>query len=232
MRLVFLGPPGVGKGTQAELLSKRYGIQRISTGDIFREAIAAGTEMGLRAKSIIDAGRLVPDPVVIGVVEERLAKEDVRGGFVLDGFPRTVPQAEALEKLLSREGHVLDAVILFEAAEEEIVRRISGRLSCPSCQRIYHRVFNPPSKFSANGQPLCACNASLASRKDDLPETVKERLKVYQKETAPLVDYYRGKGLLLLVDATRSVEEVAREVVRHLSLGSVHDHSQVKRGDL
>jgi adenylate kinase len=231
MRLVFLGPPGIGKGTQAERLSRRLSVPKISTGDIFRDAIAAKTPMGVKAKSYIDAGHLVPDSVVIGVVEERLDKEDAQKGFILDGFPRTVPQAEALEGISSRKGLALDGVVLFDAPEQEIIRRISGRLSCPGCQRIYHAEHNPPPGQTAKGEPACACGQGLIRRKDDLPETVAERLKVYRDQTAPLVTYYRARGLLVSVDASGSIEEVTHELEGRLSLGKTYDHLKIKRGD-
>jgi adenylate kinase len=232
MRLILLGPPGVGKGTQAERLAGRIGAPKISTGDIFREAIAAKSPMGRKAKGYLDAGHLVPDEVVIGVVEERLGREDARGGFILDGFPRTLPQAEALDRFLSGEGHSLDAVIQFTAPEAEIVRRISGRWSCPNCQRVYHAAHHPPPRRTPEGRPVCACGTPLVQRKDDLPETVAERIRVYKEMTAPLVDYYRARGLLLPVDAVGTIDEVAEEVGKLLSLGKIHDHSQVERGDL
>ncbi|HET6369576.1 MAG TPA: adenylate kinase [Nitrospiria bacterium] len=231
MRLVFLGPPGIGKGTQAERLAGRLSVPKISTGDIFRDAIAGKTPMGLKAKSYMDAGHLVPDSVVIGVVEERLSREDVQNGFILDGFPRTVPQAEALEGILSRKGLTLNNAVLFEAPEEEIVRRISGRLSCPNCQRVYHSEHNPAPGQTAEGEPLCACGARLVRRKDDLPETVAERLKVYRSQTAPLVNYYRAKELLVSVDAVGSIEEVTHDLESRLSPGKSYDHLKIKRGD-
>lgn len=230
-RLVLLGPPGVGKGTQAEKLSERVGSPKISTGDIFREAMAAKTPMGLKAKSFIDQGRLVPDEVVIGVVEERLGREDAQKGFILDGFPRTVPQAEALERFLNHEGYALDAVVEFTAPKEEIIARISGRLNCESCQRVYHERNNPPPGQSAEGKPICACGAPLIQRADDRSETVRERLRVYQDQTAPLVTFYQAKELLMPIDAARSIEEVTQEVMQRLSLGKPNDRLKVKRGN-
>jgi adenylate kinase len=188
--------------------------------------------MGRKAKGYLDAGHLVPDEVVIGVVEERLARGDARRGFILDGFPRTLPQAEALDRFLSGEGHSLDAVIQFMAPEAEIVRRISGRWSCPNCQRVYHAEHHPAPGRTPEGRPVCACGTPLVQRKDDLPETVAERIRVYREMTAPLVDYYRARGLLLPVDAVGTIDEVAEEVGKRLSLGKIHDHTQVQRGDL
>lgn len=232
MRLILLGPPGVGKGTQAQRIADRIGAPKISTGDIFREAVAAKTPMGQKAKSYLDAGHLVPDGVVNGIVEERLGREDARIGFILDGFPRTLAQAEALERFLSAEGLSVDAVLQFTAPEETIIRRISGRWSCPSCQRVYHTEHHPAPGRTPDGTPACACGTALVQRKDDLPETVAERIRVYKKVTAPLVDYYRTRGLLVSVDASGAIDEVAEEVGRRLALGKAHDHSQVKRGDL
>ncbi len=204
MRLVLLGPPGVGKGTQAKLLQERLGVPQISTGDLLREAVAQATPIGLKAKTYMDAGELVPDDVIIGIVEERLAKPDAREGFLLDGFPRTVPQAEALAALLDKHSIPLDAVLAFEGNEETLVRRLSGRRVCGSCAATYH-VDNAPPKVDG----VCDhCSGSLIVRDDDRPEAIRNRLQVYARSTAPLLDFYRERGQLLTVDASGTAAEV------------------------
>ncbi|MEP0766080.1 MAG: adenylate kinase [Fimbriimonadia bacterium] len=208
MRLVLLGPPGVGKGTQAKLLQERLGVPQISTGDLLREAVARATPIGLKAKTYMDAGELVPDDVIIGIVEERLAKPDAREGFLLDGFPRTVPQAEALAALLDKHSIPLDAVLALEGNEETLVRRLSGRRVCSSCAATYH-VDNAPPKVEG----VCdQCSGSLIVRDDDRPEAIRNRLQVYARSTAPLLDFYRERGQLLTVDASGTAAEVFEAV--------------------
>ncbi|MGB3941904.1 MAG: adenylate kinase [Candidatus Manganitrophaceae bacterium] len=207
MRLIFLGPPGVGKGTQAARLSNRYHIPHIATGDILRSAIIKKTPVGIEAKSYIDAGRLVPDEVIINIIRERLRETDAKEGYLLDGFPRTIKQAEALSKTLDHNKEKIDDVLYFNLREEELVRRIAGRRSCPACQKIYHIFYNPPSR-----EGVCDCGTPLIQRKDDLPETVKERLVVYRNETAPLVEFYRDLGLLRQIDVDADMDEVTRRV--------------------
>jgi adenylate kinase len=205
MRLVFLGAPGVGKGTQAQLLAAEEGIPQISTGDILRDAIKRETPLGTQAKSYIEAGQLVPDDVVIGIIRDRMSWPDAARGFILDGFPRTVAQAEALDRLLQEsQGEGIDQVMNFEVPNEEIVRRLSGRRSCPDCQAVYHVEHAPPRE---NG--LCnTCGGSLVQRSDDKPETIAARLKVYEQQTRPLVEYYKKRGLLRRLDATASIQTV------------------------
>lgn len=207
MRLVFLGPPGVGKGTQAERLSKEYRIPHIATGDMLRTAIAKKTPVGLEAKSYIDAGKLVPDDVIINLVAERLKEADTATGYILDGFPRTIKQAEALSEILKKNHQAIDRVLYFYLNEEELVKRIAGRRSCPACQKVYHTLFNPPLE-----EGTCSCGTALVQRKDDRPETVKARLVVYQNETAPLIEHYRAQGLLSQIDADAGVEAVTGRV--------------------
>jgi len=208
VRLVLLGPPGVGKGTQAKLLQERLGVPQISTGDLLREAVARATPIGLKAKTYMDAGELVPDDVIIGIVEERLAKPDAREGFLLDGFPRTVPQAEALAALLDKHSIPLDAVLALEGNEETLVRRLSGRRVCSSCAATYH-VDNAPPKVEG----VCdQCSGSLIVRDDDRPEAIRNRLQVYARSTAPLLDFYRERGQLLTVDASGTAAEVFEAV--------------------
>ena len=199
MKIIFLGAPGAGKGTQAEIVSERLSIPAISTGAIIREALKAGTEMGIAAKKYIDAGALVPDDVVIGIIKERLAKEDCEGGFILDGFPRTVPQAEALDRM----GVKIDVVLSLEVADEAIVERMSGRRVCDACGASFHVKFKP----SADGDKCDKCGNALSIRRDDAPEVVQSRLVVYHETTEPLKDYYAKTGILKLVEGQDKVED-------------------------
>lgn len=212
MILVFLGAPGAGKGTQAALFSRSLAVPHISTGDMFREAVAKGTEMGLRAKGYMDRGELVPDEVVIGVVKERLSISDCNSGCIFDGFPRTVAQAEALDGALAQLGKQVDFAINIIVDEEEIVRRLSGRRTCKECGKIYHIEHSPPSK-----DELCdLCGGNLYLRDDDKEETIRNRLRVYYEKTSPLVEYYRNKGVLHDVGGKNSVEEVSEAIKRIL----------------
>ena len=199
MNLIFLGAPGAGKGTQAEVISKKLGIPTISTGNIIREALKNGTEMGLKAKSYIEAGKLVPDSVVIGIIQERLAKDDCASGFILDGFPRTIPQAEALDEM----GVKIDKVVEIQVDDETIIGRMSGRRVCSKCGASYHIVNKPPK-----AEGVCdSCGGELVQRKDDAPETVLDRLEVYHTQTEPLKDYYAKKGVLRTADGTLGIEK-------------------------
>ena len=210
MNLILLGAPGAGKGTQAEILSKKMGIPTISTGNILRAAIRDGTPTGLKAKSFMDAGRLVPDEVIIGIIRERLEAEDCKKGCILDGMPRTIAQAEALEAA----GIPIDAVVALEISEEEILRRMSGRRVCEACGSSYN-VEAVPSRVEG----ICDnCGGRLIQRKDDTPETVKARLEVYHKETEPLVDFYRQKGLLKRVEAASSKEDTTAAILAALGI--------------
>ena len=204
MRLVLVGPPGAGKGTQAEFIAAHLAVPKISTGDIFRANVAGGTPLGVQAKRYMDAGQLVPDEITINMVRERLAEPDAADGFLLDGFPRTVPQAVALDKMLANLGTGLDVVLELVVDEDEVIRRLSGRRTCRGCGKIWHVEFDPPSR-----EGLCdRCGAELFQREDDKPETIAERLRVYARDTAPLVDYYGGQGKLVGIDATGPVEDV------------------------
>lgn len=198
INLILLGAPGAGKGTQAEIISEKFGIPAISTGAIIREAIASGSEMGRLVQSYTEKGELVPDEVVIGIIKERLAKPDCEGGFILDGFPRTVPQAEALSEL----GVEITDVISIEVADEDIMTRMSGRRVCGKCGATFHTVFKP----SPNGEK-CTCGEPLTIRKDDDPEVVKSRLVIYHEQTEPLKDYYEKKGLLKIVHGQEKLED-------------------------
>ena len=210
MKLILLGAPGAGKGTQAEILCKKLGIPTISTGNILRAAIKEGTPTGLKAKSYIDAGKLVPDEVIIGIVHERLAQDDCKSGYILDGVPRTIAQAEALEKA----GITFDAVVSIEIGEEEILRRMSGRRVCEACGSSYNVVAIPPRV-----EGICDnCGGKLIQRKDDTPETVRERLKVYHTETEPLVDFYAARGLLRPVRSDDTKEGTTQAILAALGI--------------
>ena len=205
MRIVLLGPPGVGKGTQGRRLAAERGLPLVSTGETLRDAVARGTALGLRARAIMDAGQLVPDEVMIGVVRERLGRPDAAAGFVLDGFPRTVPQAEALDALLAERGVSLDAVLSLGADEEELVRRLVARRECPVCQRAYNLVSSPPR---VPGRCDDHPQAALIQRADDEEPTVRRRLEVYAAQTRPLVGYYRARGRLVEVPGAGGADEV------------------------
>ena len=199
LKLIFLGAPGAGKGTQSDIVAEKYNIPTISTGVMIREAIKNGTEMGLQAKAYAENGKLVPDEVVIGIIGERLSKDDCQNGFILDGFPRTVPQAEALDNM----GVEINCVVSIEVADEKIVERMSGRRSCPKCGATYHTVYNP----SKDGVSCDKCGEALSIRKDDAPEVVLDRLNVYHTQTEPLKDFYGKKGVLVLVEGQEKVED-------------------------
>ncbi len=204
MNIIFLGAPGAGKGTQADRIADAYQIPTVSTGNMIREALAKGTEMGLKAKAYIEAGNLVPDEVVIGIIKERLSKDDCAKGFILDGFPRTIPQAEALEEM----GINIDKVVDIEVADDIIKARMSGRRVCPKCGAPYHIETMPPK---VDG--ICdKCGSELQQRKDDKPETVADRLVVYHEQTEPLKGFYEGRGKLVEVDGIGSVDEITKRV--------------------
>lgn len=209
MRVIFLGPPGAGKGTQALRVAARWGVPRISTGDMLREAVAAGSPLGRQARAFLERGELVPDEVVIGLVAERLDREDTRKGFLLDGFPRTVAQAQALGRLLVEQGVALDRVVYFEVGEEELARRLTGRRICPRCRAGYHVQFSPPKTEGRCDR----CGGELSQREDDRAETVRRRLAVYRTETRPLIEHYEAQGLLRTVPGEGTVDEVQKAVV-------------------
>ena len=210
MKLILLGPPGAGKGTQAEILNKKLNIPTISTGNILRAAVKNGTPVGLKAKEYMDAGKLVPDEVIIGVISERLAEADCQNGYILDGVPRTIPQAEALEKA----GIDFDAVVSIEISDEEIVERMAGRRVCASCGAPYHVKNMPPQV-----EGVCdKCGGKLEARADDKPEVVRDRLKVYHDETAPLKDFYAARNLLKAVDNQPTVADTTTVILQALGL--------------
>ncbi len=208
MKLIFLGAPGAGKGTQAEIIAGKLNIPTISTGNIIREALANGTEMGLKAKAFIEAGKLVPDDVVIGIIKERLADEDCNNGFILDGFPRTIPQAEALDNM----GIIIDKVVDIDVPDENIVNRMSGRRVCKACGSSYH-IENKKPKVEG----VCDnCGGELQIRKDDAPETVLDRLNVYHEQTEPLKDFYAKCGKLRSVEGTAPITEITEAILKVL----------------
>jgi adenylate kinase len=208
VQLIFLGPPAAGKGTQARRFAAAYGIPHISTGDILRAAIKEGTYLGREAKRYMDDGVLVPDDVMIGIIQERLQQSDCAGGFILDGFPRTIPQAKALAELLKSMSTALDYVLNIEVPVEEILRRMNGRLTCQNCGRMYNVMLDLPK---TPGRCNC-CGGPLIRRADDRVETVHERLQVYRQSTKPLIEYYRTHGLLKTVDGTGSIEDIAERI--------------------
>jgi adenylate kinase len=210
MKLILLGAPGAGKGTQAEIVCEKLSIPTISTGNIIREAIKAGTEMGLKAKAAAEAGQLVSDDIVIGIIKDRLAKDDCKNGFILDGFPRTIPQAEALDNL----GIEMDCVLDIDVSDEAIAARLGGRRVCPACGSSYHLDYKKPSKDGICDQ----CGEALIQRKDDAPETVLERLSIYHEQTEPLKDYYRNTGKLKSVKGQDKVEDTTRLVFEALGI--------------
>ena len=208
MRLILLGPPGAGKGTQAKMLDEKFRRPQVSTGNILRKSIQNGTEIGNRAKIFMDAGKLVPDDVVVGLIKERIVEEDCRAGFILDGFPRNIVQAERLTETLDEMDLLIDAVVDIEVEGEELVGRLTGRSTCIDCGAMFHEISRPPLKAS-----VCdSCEGELCQREDDKEDTIKKRLEVYEQETAPLKEYYRKQGNLKTVQGSGSVEDVFSRV--------------------
>ena len=212
MKIIMLGAPGAGKGTQAKKSAAKCGIPHISTGDIFRANIKSGTELGMKAKSFMDAGGLVPDEITIGMLLDRISQEDCKTGYVLDGFPRTIPQAESLTKALADRGEAIDYAVNVDVPDENIISRMGGRRACLNCGATYHIVYNAPKT-----EGICdSCGQELVLRDDDKPETVKKRLDVYHQQTQPLIDYYQKAGVLAEVDGTKDMEEVFQAIVEIL----------------
>ncbi len=214
MRLIMLGAPGAGKGTQAKILSKKLSVPHISTGDIFRANIKNETELGILAKTYIDAGKLVPDETTIGIVKNRLLESDCASGFILDGFPRTLAQAMSLDETLANMGMELTGVVNIEVDDEKIIKRMQGRRVCPNCGASYHQTNNP----SKNGTNCDHCSTELIIRDDDKPETVISRLETYHKQTEPLIKYYNNKKLLVAVDGWQEVESITNEILSALGV--------------
>lgn len=210
MKLILLGAPGAGKGTQAEIIGRQLNIPTISTGNILRAAVKAGTPVGLKAKALIEAGQLVSDDVIMGILSERLAQSDCDNGYILDGVPRTIPQAEAMERM----GIDVDAALSIEIEDETIVDRMSGRRTCPDCSETYHVVYNPPK----SGDVCDKCGGTLVIRKDDKPETVLERLRVYHRETEALKDFYASRNKLRVVENRGTIEETTAAIRKELGI--------------
>ena len=209
MKIIMLGAPGAGKGTQAKKIAEKYGIPHISTGDIFRANIKGGTELGMKAKSYMDQGQLVPDDVTIGMLLDRISEADCADGYVLDGFPRTIPQAESLTAALKERGEKIDYAVNVDVPDDNIINRMSGRRACVGCGATYHVVYNAPKS-----EDICdTCGEKLILRDDDKPETVKNRLLVYHDQTQPLIDYYKKEGVLVEVDGTQNLEKVFQDIV-------------------
>lgn len=212
MNVILMGPPGAGKGTQAEKIKAAYPIPHISTGDMFREAVSNKTPLGMEAKKYMDEGKLVPDEVTIGIVKERLMQPDCSEGFLLDGFPRTVAQAEALDELLKGIGKKLEAAINIYVPDDILIERMTGRVTCKECKAVYHLKFNPPAK-----EGICdKCGGELVERSDDRGDIVKKRLEVYNEQTNPLIEYYKRTGILYNIDGNRSTEEVFADIKKVL----------------
>ncbi len=213
MDVILLGPPGAGKGTQAKMMIEKWRIPQVSTGDILRAAVREGTQLGLEAKGFMDEGGLVPDSVVIGIIEERIKEPDAADGFILDGFPRTITQAEALEKILSDNDRKIEHVISIEVDDEELVTRLTGRRMCKSCGESFHMVFNQPSV-----ENVCdACSGELYQRDDDQEDTIRQRLEVYHEQTSPLIEYYRERGGLREVDGAGSISDIFDQIAAKLA---------------
>ena len=210
MDVILLGPPGSGKGTQAQKMTERYNIPQISTGDILRGAVKERTPLGVEAQGYMDQGRLVPDEVVVGIVRDRLKTPDYTEGFILDGFPRTLPQAEALDATMQELKRTIDHVVSIEVDKEELLKRLTGRRTCQTCGAMHHLIFDPPTRDG-----ICdKCGGKLYQRDDDQEETIRERLQVYEEQTTPLIAYYRNKGLLRPIDGVGEIEEIFQKIVK------------------
>ena len=212
MKIIMLGAPGAGKGTQAKMIAEKYGVPHVSTGDIFRANIKNGTELGMEAKKYMDQGLLVPDELTVRILLDRVAQKDCENGYVLDGFPRTIPQAECLDQALAKMDDAVDYAINVDVPDENIIRRMSGRRACLSCGATYHIQYHPPKADNT----CDVCGSQLVLRDDDKPETVKKRLEVYHGQTQPLMDYYAAKNILIQVDGTQDIEKVFADIVQVL----------------
>ena len=208
MKLVFLGPPGAGKGTQSEFICRDYGIVQLSTGDILRENRKMGTELGKKAQSYMDAGNLVPDDIIIDMIKEELKKPELKNGYILDGFPRTVPQAEALDQLLASLNDKLDLTLVLEVPNEELIKRLSARRTCRQCGKTYHLIYSPPKQ-----EGICdVCGGELYQRDDDKEEAILNRLQVYENQTKPLIDYYEKKGIAKRINGVGTIDEIYQRI--------------------
>ena len=214
MRLVLLGAPGAGKGTQAKMLIEKYGIPQISTGDLLRAAVKEGTELGKEAKGHMDSGGLVPDSVVLGMMKERLGEDDTKKGYILDGFPRNTAQAEALDGMLSELGMPIEAALSVDVPLDDLMKRLTGRRTCKACGQMFNMYFNAPQKEGACDK----CSGELFQRDDDQEDTIKKRLTVYEEQTAPLIDYYAGKGILKRVEGTGEIDAIFTKVCELLGV--------------
>ena len=212
MRLILLGAPGAGKGTQAKNLAEMFNIPHISTGDIFRNNMKNGTELGEKVKKFIDRGNLVPDDLTVNIVKDRLQQSDCKNGFILDGFPRTIPQAEQLDKVLAAMGMAIDKVVDIYVSDEDIIRRMGGRRVCPKCGASYHIVYNPPK----DGSICTVCGSLVIQRADDSEETVKNRISVYHKQTEPLIEYYKAQNKLVIANGKEEINDTTAEVMKAL----------------
>lgn len=212
MYIIFLGAPGVGKGTQAAITARELSLVHIASGDLFRQALEQGSELGLQVKSYLEEGKLVPDEITIRMVLERLSAQDCKSGAVFDGFPRNLDQAEALDKALAQQGKTIDKVVYIKVSEEELLRRLGGRRICRDCQAPYHIISSPPRVWGKCDK----CGGELYQRPDDTPEAIKKRLEVYLAQTAPLIDYYTQAGKLLEIDGEGSIDEVGRKIIKAL----------------
>ena len=217
MKLILLGPPGGGKGTQAKFLVKKYSIPQISTGDMLRANVRDQTALGIEAQNYMNEGRLVPDEVILGMIDSRLKEDDCKNGYILDGFPRTIPQAEGLDKLLKSNGHNLDCALVLDVKHEAIIDRLSARRSCKGCGRVYNLVFDPPEVDNTCG----TCQDELYQREDDKEDTIKNRLKIYDEQTSPLIEYYKNKNLTKHVDASGDIHDVKANLIEVLEEKSV-----------
>ena len=213
MDIILLGPPGAGKGTQAKMMVEKWNIPQVSTGDILRAAVREGTQLGIEAKSYMDEGELVPDSVVIGIIEERIKEPDAKNGFILDGFPRTIAQAQALDTILEENGRKIDRVISIEVDDEELVTRLTGRRMCKGCGESFHVVFNPP----ASEKQCDSCGGELYQRDDDKEETIRQRLRVYHDQTSPLIVYYGKRGSLKKIEGTGDISGIFSQIVNCLA---------------
>lgn len=216
MKLILLGPPGGGKGTQAKFLVYKYSIPQISTGDMLRANVRDQTALGIEAQNFMNDGRLVPDEVILSMMNRRLQEEDCKNGYILDGFPRTIPQAVGLDSLMSKIGHELDCSLVLDVKQETIVDRLSSRRSCKGCGRVYNLIFDPPEVENKCG----SCNGVLYQRDDDKKETIKNRLKIYDEQTAPLIEFYSAKNLTKHVDASRDIHQVKSNLINTLEENS------------